>query len=452
MQRLISPPSSVGRVAVTLALAMLGAGPGCGDNLDPSLSPPSPSPPDEIALAATFEVDADGALIWLYAERSAAATVRVEDELGVQVAELPSVALSPERGRTGVAVLSGLDSDSVYRYTVTFSRGGALGPFYLHTAPRPEDDADVHFVYSADIDVSAEFESDIFASMSARGASFFVSLGDWPYGDNYPASYTVAEFRARHREVRVPARIQGMLRALPVYATWDDHEARNNWDGGHRVTEPERIAAAEAVWDEWFPLQARLAGDEQRWRSVRWGRHLELFILDTRCCRSANLDPDGPDKTLLGAAQRQWLIDALPASEATFKLIVTSVPMATPYGVDGWASFATERDLVLAGLAARRPSGVLALTGDHHRFAAWVLPEWNLREFMAGPLARHPSPPAPEGPTLLAQAMGYSFGEVQITAEGRDGAPTLTFTARDDRGEELYRETFRAEELVLTGP
>jgi phosphodiesterase/alkaline phosphatase D-like protein len=45
---------------------------------------------------------------------------------------------------------------------------------------------------------------------------------------------------------------------------------------------------------------------------------------------------------MLGAAQRQGLLDAVPASTATWRVVVTSVPLGVPTGRaerrDGWSN------------------------------------------------------------------------------------------------------------------
>ena len=63
------------------------------------------------------------------------------------------------------------------------------------------------------------------------------------------------------------------------------------------------------------------------YRSLRWGRHLELFVLDTRSYRDPNsaLDSQQQPKTMLGSEQLAWLKDGLASSSATWKVIVSSV-------------------------------------------------------------------------------------------------------------------------------
>jgi alkaline phosphatase D len=431
--------------ALALAVACAGA-PGCSDG--PLLAPPEAG--REAGAAATFEVHETGALVSIYAEASTWARVRVESAPGEVVAEVGPVALDATRGRTGVAELAGLAPGTAYQYVVELEHGSVVGPYRFRTAPAPDADAALHFVWSADVDLSSEFESPIFASMSDSGADFFVSLGDWPYADNPPAAYTVEEYRDRHRRVRAADKVQDMLRALPVYAIYDDHEARNNWDGRFRVEEAERIANAVTAWDEWFPLQATRSGESRHYRAWRWGRHAELFMLDTRCCRSANKDLDGPAKTMLGAEQKQWLVEALRASQATFKIVFTSVALIGN-SPDDWSAFVYERDQLLGELAAAGISGLMALTGDGHIFSATVLPAWGLREFMAGPLARHPRDLDPPDPTILAQYKGFNYGEVRVILDP-PGPPTLEIVCRDAQGNARFRDVFRASALTLTAP
>lgn len=173
-------------------------------------------------------------------------------------------------------------------------------------------------------------------------------------------------------------------------------------------------------------------------------------MLDTRCCRSPNLDPDGPNKTMLGDEQKQWLIDAVSASEATFKIVFTSVAMIGDNN-DDWRNFQYERDEILDDLGARGISGVVSLTADGHLFSAKIIAERGLREFMAGPLARHPSELDPAGPMLIDQYRGFNYGEARIST-GAGGEPALEIVCRDAEGMERYREVLHADDLLLVAP
>jgi alkaline phosphatase D len=88
---------------------------------------------------------------------------------------------------------------------------------------------------------------------------------------------TLAEFRARHRYNREDPALQDFLRRTPVYAIWDDHEVKDDFAGPTEALMP---AGRQAFIDYW-PVAAG-ADPTRLYRSVRWGRLLEVFILDTR--------------------------------------------------------------------------------------------------------------------------------------------------------------------------
>ena len=43
------------------------------------------------------------------------------------------------------------------------------------------------------------------------------------------------------------------------------------------------------------------------YRRIRWGKRLEVWLVEGRDFRSENPDPDGPDKTIWGEDQKEWL-------------------------------------------------------------------------------------------------------------------------------------------------
>jgi phosphodiesterase/alkaline phosphatase D-like protein len=140
------------------------------------------------------------------------------------------------------------------------------------------------------------------------------------------------------------------------------------------------------------------------YRTVRWGRHLELFFLDERSFRSAKADdvckgdlaptapqavreafaslapglrnpvPEGclaalndPGRTMLGAAQYAAFTRAIRASTATWKVIVNEVPIQQYYALpyDRWEGYAAERERLLRFLQAN-VRNVVFLTTDTH--------------------------------------------------------------------------------------
>jgi alkaline phosphatase D len=105
--------------------------------------------------------------------------------------------------------------------------------------------------------------------------------------------------------------------------------------------------------------------------------------------------PDKPGLSMLGAAQRRWLIDEMRTSDADFFFVVSSVPLMIPHSGAGgfefdeenkeeaWVAFLDERETLINfwdGL--NKP--VFVLTGDlHNSFAIQITDRvW---EFCCGP-------------------------------------------------------------------
>jgi alkaline phosphatase D len=229
-----------------------------------------------------------------------------------------------------------------------------------------------------------------------------------------------------------------LLEAIGVRGIYDDHEFRNDWDSMYAVTEAQRYFAAMQAWDEFFPLRGKPDSKYRRWRH---GAHLECILLDTRRYRSPNAMPDGPAKTMLGAAQKAWLFDALKTSTATFKLVLTSVPLDYGDGNDHWRSFQTERNELYDAVLGI--PGVLFMSADQHWFADNRHAN-NIREFQVGPLARGIGIP-------MVEWAGVAFKASRMNAAIVDVTPTtLTITALGVGGEQFYTQTFNAADLTPT--
>jgi len=373
------------------------------------------------------------------------------------------------------APLEGLAPATRHQYRVSQEGERVEGTFT--TAPAADEPARVTFLWSGDLGgaglcrpVGGVYR--IFRTMARHPADFFLFVGDTVYADvpcNKPDTVpgaafratTLAEFRARHRYNREDPTFQEFLRRTPVYAIWDDHEVRDDFAG---PTDPLMPVGRQAFIDYW-PVAAG-ADPTRLHRSVRWGRLLELFILDTRQYRSDNAQPDGPAKTMLGAAQRQWLLDAVPASTAMWKVVVTSVPLGVPTGRaerrDGWSNanvfgmapeqgtgFVTERDAILGHFRARGVRNLIFIAADVHHaemIRHQPRPDWSFHELIAGPLSATPGQPRPlderlGSRTLFARGGTFNFGEVTIDPTflgvrfvDEQGTVMFTHTITPDQG------------------
>ena len=299
----------------------------------------------------------------------------------------------------------------------------------------------------------------VFDTMATRRPDLFLFVGDTVYADHPCAALPGAEaaadtfegFRARYRHNLSDPAVQAFLRGTSVTAIWDDHEVRGNFAGPRQPLMPVGRAAFLASW----PVATSPTHPTRLYRSRRWGALLEIFVLDTRQYRSSNWAPDGPDKTMLGAAQRRWLVDGVTASTAVWKVVVSSVPLSLPKGwpiSDSWAprnvlgyrtGFARERDEILSLLQAAGTRNLVVLAADVH-FAAAIAhtpgPGFRVWELVAGPLAagtKDPGWPAAglDSRVLFAHGAEPTFGELRVGTHGLDvaffaGSGRLLWTAR----------------------
>lgn len=394
----------------------------CGDNVS-----------ERDLAVAVLEPSSDGVIVAVWARSARSATIELRDEAGSR--EIP---LALDDTGVGAIDLVGLTPGTVHEIVVT--AGGLRTVHRAVTAPADEEARAFSIAVVADLDPSDRYDNDLVDHLVAAAPDLIVGLGDLPYCDNGPdLAITPEAYRDRHADARSHPRFRPLFEVAGIRAIYDDHEFRNNWDAMFVAAEPERYAAAVDVWDEFFPV--REAGNEVRYRSWRWGASAECFLLDVRRFRSANADPDGPNKTMLGATQLAWLLDGIASSTATFKLVFSAVPLDFSTGDDGWSTFATERQQLFDAFAGVR--GLVVISADQHWFASHVHVH-GIRELQFGPLARDPRDPGPQQPGVLARAVDYNFGLIAIDGE------TISFTAVGPGGGTLFAATLTADELTPT--
>ena len=407
-------------VGVGAAGGAVGAALGCGDN---------------VAIgdlgAAVLEPSSDALLVSVWARAAREVTIEVRAGDTVMTAAVP---IGPSG--TGTLDLRGLAPGTPHEITVSAGQL-RLPPCYASTAPRDDDPRPIRIAIAADVDTSPEFDTDLAGHLVDARPDLLVSIGDFPYTDNGPPAMDEDTYRERH----------AALRTLPqrARAARGDAGARDL----RRPRVPQRLGRAlrrrrgralrgrDAVWDEFFPL--RDATGEVRYRSWRWGANVECFLLDCRRFRSANGDPDGPAKTMLGAAQRAWFTGAIARSTATFKLVFTSVPLDFGAGDDHWAAFRTERQAIFDAVVGIR--GVVFVSADQHWFASHRH-AGGLREFQVGPFARGIATPPPAVPGVLFRALAYNAGLIDIDGD------RIAIAGLGPDGARFFEETLTADELT----
>lgn len=201
---------------------------------------------------------------------------------------------------------------------------------------------------------------------------------------------TLAEYRTRYSQYRLDTMLQKIHQQYPFYTVWDDHEfADNSWRDGANNHFPNRQGdwnsrkhAALQAYLEWIPIREIDPDDKFKiYRSIKVGDLAEVFFLDTRIIdRDHEKDPDGPNKSMLGPLQMEWLQQGLKNSTAKWKILAQQVMMAPltlfdlTLNTDQWDGYTFERKRLFDFVNENNIDNLVVLTGDIHTFWAYDLP------------------------------------------------------------------------------
>ena len=212
---------------------------------------------------------------------------------------------------------------------------------------------------------------------------------------------TLADYRTRHAQYKADPDLREVHRLHPFICVWDDHEITNNafTDGAqnHQVEEEEgdwfvRREAAVKAYFEWMPVREPEPWPSQRtYRSFRFGKLLDLIMLDTRLIGRSRQAEWGdaeamahPGRTLLGARQERWLYGELAAAKAAgvrWRVLGQQVMMGAmldpdgkPQNPDQWDGYQASRNRLFDFLERERIGNLVVLTGDVHQSWGMDLP------------------------------------------------------------------------------
>jgi alkaline phosphatase D len=315
-------------------------------------------------------------MVWLRAEPNSEVFLHYSKE--PTLSDFSSIGPFPveaDADYTAVIRLERLEPATTYYYraAVRGKQPGYVARFV--TAPKPGDTAKVSFCFSGDTRESYK-PFTIMNAVRAQRPDFFLHLGDTIYADRGGSARQLSEFWAKYRANRDDAATQLCFLESSVYVIWDDHEVEDNY----LPENPLAPIGRKAFLDYW-PIRRNANEPERIYRLFHWGKGLDLFLLDNRQYR------DRKHGTMLGKAQKEWLLKEISRSEAIFKFIATSVPMAGG-GSDGWDGYPAERAEIFRYIKERKITGVIFVSADLHCAAITRIPKSSgLRDITAGPLA-----------------------------------------------------------------
>ena len=182
-----------------------------------------------------------------------------------------------------------------------------------------------------------------------------VEMGRALADDNSLEIIHLDDYRKRYALYRLDADLQAAHQRHPFIVVWDDHELANDtWEKGAENHQSdtegdflERKLAALAAYFEWMPIRPIDDQHIKIYRQFDFGTLVQLTMLDTRIiARNVQLDYANymtatgldiakfqadlinPARTLMGVEQRNWLLQKLQQSTATWNVLGQQILMS----------------------------------------------------------------------------------------------------------------------------
>jgi alkaline phosphatase D len=403
-------------------------------------------------------VDYASALVWIQTDAPGPVEIvwRVEGDEQVHRTALDARAVDEN---VVVARLTGLLPGRQATYAITGDgerREGALRAQPRWT--RPADAQDIAIAigscfFLADANPiwgSQNYGSgyEIFDAIAAKKPDAMVWMGDNLYFQPQD-ELDPAQMAARYRRQRTFAPLQSLLTSTSNVAIWDDHDYGPNDADLSYTMKGEALTLFRRYWANPSYGLPETSGVFGR---ARFG-DVDIFLLDDRYYRSANNLLDGPDKTMFGGKQLEWLRNALVYSSAPIKLVVNGSQMWNRVNkFEGWNHFTAEQRAFADWLLAQRIEGLIFLSGDRHYTELLKVDRvggYPIYEFTSSPLTSGTFDPPGESanPDLVPDTyvVKRQFGMIRVTGRGNDR--TIALESYDQKGELQWRHEIRARDL-----
>jgi len=360
-------------------------------------------------------------------------------------------AVDPARDFTHQFPLRGLKPGTTYEFEAQCragdpSRTGRTVTGQFKTAPEPGDAARVVFTVVTGQGFhrrdDAENGHKIYPRMMALDPSFFVHTGDIVYYDKRrPVAHSIDLARLKWNRMYALPFQRNFHNHVSSYFIKDDHDTWQNdcWpamrnDRMRNFTFEQGLR----VFLEQVPM------GERTYRTVRWGKDLQIWMVEGRDFRSPNDMPDGPNKTIWGAEQKAWFKRTVAASDATFRVLISPTPLVGP-DRENKNDNHSNRGFTYEGDELRRfisrQKNMVVVCGDRHWQYVSVDPKTGLWEFSCGPTSNvHAGGFREDLREPMHRYLNICGGFLSGTVERIDGEPTLTFRHHSVDGKVLHEE------------
>lgn len=323
--------------------------------------------------------------LWMQFNRNVTKATVLYAAKGSGAEKVVSVTLQGGEFNTGVAVLSSLEPGTTYTYRIRLNGAGqpvARGELTTQSlwqwrAPAPDFSfltGSCAYFNEPPYDRPGKpygLDSSIFLSMAKEKAAFTLWLGDNWYTREADYMSNWGLFKRASRDRSLPV-LQPLLKAMPQYAIWDDHDYGPNDAGKNYILKN----TARNVFTQYWSNPSYGDGGEAVYTRLAWN-DLDIFMLDDRWYRSSDRMRDSidgkpnPDKKMFGEKQLEWLKNELLVSNEnnniSFRIIATGSQVLNAFSpYDCFRHFPAEYADFMKFIDDHKIKGLIFLTGDRH--------------------------------------------------------------------------------------
>jgi alkaline phosphatase D len=406
------------------------------------------------------------AVIWLQTNKNA--TIKVEystTDNPSKVFHSENYTSSKEIGYTYHIILDQLQPGKKYNYTVFIDNKKIILPYETSFSSKKlwewrEEAPDFTVAFGSCMYIN-EPEVDrpgkpygsgytIFESISKKNPDIMIWGGDNTYlrESDWDSKTGIYHRNTHSRSIK---EIQPLLAKTQNFAIWDDHDyGPDNSDRSFYNKQITQKAFKDFWANKYYGMNPNQ--NEGVFSTFTWG-DAQFFLIDGRFFRSPEARITG-DKTMLGTTQFEWLIDALSASEASFKIVVIGGQILnTVLDSENYSHFPEEKEKLLQEITANKIKGIFFLSGDRHFAEMSMLPrnnsypiyDWTVSPLTSGIASQKVLKEDNKYKVPGSAFVQHNFGTISFlgTQENRQ----MKLTLFDANGSELWNKTILKKEL-----
>lgn len=302
-------------------------------------------------------VTGSSAAFWVRTAREAQVQVRVGDRVS------SPVSTTAASDFTASVRLDGLEPQTQYGYEVLLDGQAVdVGDARFATFPKQGQGGRFAVAFGGGAGYVPEHER-MWDTIRRFAPAALLMLGDNVYIDQ--PQHLLCQHYCYYRRQSQPA-WRRLVASTAVFAIYDDHDfGTDDCVPGPEIESPPWKRVVWNVFRQNWVNPGYGGGESQPgcWFDFYIG-DVHFIMLDGRYYR------DLRGGSMLGPAQKTWLLETLKHSRGTFKILASPVPWSEgvkPGSRDPWDGFPDERRTIFAFLESHRIDGVFLIAADRHR-------------------------------------------------------------------------------------